>query len=223
MRKTQKPKPIFFVFGKSGAGKDFIVKQITNQWKVKRIPQYTTRPMRPGEINGTSYFFVDNDTFRELFAQNKIVDTRRYDTKHGTWYYGTALPDGCDKNADAYIMIGTIPSLETFRKIYGDRIVPMYITADSTVRMDRAIERETDAKRSNIDLSEICRRYLSDEEDYSEKNLEALHLKPENIIWNNDFYSSAAGVRSLLWKGKCVHQKPRAQVLTGEEYWRYFD
>jgi guanylate kinase len=46
----------------------------------------TTRPPRPGEIDGVSYHFVDVDEFRRLIEAGELLE---WAVVHGTHYYGT--------------------------------------------------------------------------------------------------------------------------------------
>lgn len=51
--------------GKSGSGKDTVGKELVDMG-YKRVVTYTTRPMRPGELDGHQYHFVSVDKFEEL-------------------------------------------------------------------------------------------------------------------------------------------------------------
>lgn len=46
----------------------------------------TTRPPRPGEIDGHHYYFVNDDQFDDLIASNGLLE---WATVHGTHRYGT--------------------------------------------------------------------------------------------------------------------------------------
>jgi len=59
----------------SGAGKSTIAKMLLDADKeVTMSVSATTRPMRPGEIEGVDYHFVDNAEFDRMIAANEFVE-----------------------------------------------------------------------------------------------------------------------------------------------------
>ena len=168
---------IFVIMGKSASGKDTIFKQLVEQsvypWKTVVI--YTTRPSRPGEQNGVEYFFVTEEHLARLRAKGIVIEERRYDTVHGPWYYFTANDGQIDLEKNNYIMISTLAGYEQIRAYYKEEnVIPIYIEADNKDRLLRSISREE--KQKNPNYSEVCRRFLADEEDFSEKELQRLGI-----------------------------------------------
>lgn len=73
--------------GVSGAGKDTIKKELINRMKnVESLPSYTSRPPRPGDIEGQTYNFVTKTEFEEMIKNNEFYE---YDIHHDN-YYGTS-------------------------------------------------------------------------------------------------------------------------------------
>jgi ribose 1,5-bisphosphokinase PhnN len=57
-------RPLLIVIsGPSGAGKGTALDHVTRTLPLRRIPTYTTRPMRRGEKNGIDYEYVDEEKF----------------------------------------------------------------------------------------------------------------------------------------------------------------
>ena len=54
------------------------------------------------------------------------------------------------------------------------KMVPVYIEVPDGIRLLRAVKREVNQKKPNY--REVCRRYLADEKDFSEENLERLGI-----------------------------------------------
>lgn len=54
------------------------------------------------------------------------------------------------------------------------KMVPVYIEVPDGIRLLRAVKREENQKKPNY--REVCRRYLADEKDFSEENLERLGI-----------------------------------------------
>lgn len=164
---------IFYLMGKSSSGKDTIFKLLmsdTNLNLEKLVP-HTTRPMRFGEQHGVDYYFYTDEEFEKLKSEGKIIESRSYETKNGIWTYFTPITELEDKS---YATIGTLESYENMKKVYGDSLIPIYIELDDGIRLQRALTREL--TQSKPKYAEMCRRFLSDTEDFSEDKLAANNI-----------------------------------------------
>ncbi len=176
---------IYVLMGKSAAGKDTVIQELLKNKEIglKKIVQYTTRPIKETEENGREYFFVDIDTMNRLELEGKIIEKRFYKTVYGEWYYFTKN-ESLDIKNQAYILIGTPEVLKTLREYYGRRYVKgILLTLDDGVRLQRALNREKKVK--NPRYAEMCRRFLSDEEDFSAENLGEVEFTVENLNLSN--------------------------------------
>lgn len=163
---------IFIVIGKSATGKDTVYKRLLEMCdlNLKTVVMYTTRPIRVSEVDGMEYHFVDEEKLLELKTENKVIEHRSYDTIHGKWHYFTVNDGQIDLDQDDYIMLGTLESFEQIRKYFGeDRVVPIYIEVEDGIRLMRALKREQ--KQEQPKYAELCRRFLADDEDFSEENI----------------------------------------------------
>ena len=161
---------IFYLMGKSASGKDTIYKRILKECpQLKTVVLYTTRPMREGETEGVEYYFTTPEQLRAYEKAGKIIELRTYQTVYGPWSYATVDDGRIDlKNGD-YLVIGTLESYEKLRDYYGaDVVEPIYVTVDDGLRLERALARERQQQEPKY--AELCRRYLADEEDFSEEN-----------------------------------------------------
>ncbi|CCZ26252.1 putative uncharacterized protein [[Ruminococcus] torques CAG:61] len=134
------------------------------------IVPYTTRPIREGEKDGVEYYFVDPEQFRAMKEDGKVIESRSYNTKCGIWTYFTADDGQIDLSAADYLLIGTLVSYQALREYFGEEaIVPVYLEVEDGLRLARALERER--RQEKPKYAEMCRRFLADEEDFSEENL----------------------------------------------------
>ena len=63
---------LFTVSAPSGAGKTSLVKALIDRMNDILVSvSHTTRPKRPGEVNGINYHFVDVPTFERMLADAK--------------------------------------------------------------------------------------------------------------------------------------------------------
>ncbi|MBQ7431540.1 guanylate kinase [Butyrivibrio sp.] len=165
---------IFLLMGKSTSGKDTIYKELIKNEKLglDKVVPYTTRPMRDGEKDGVQYFFKKENEYLELKSQGKIIEERTYYTHYGEWRYFT-VDDGQINLTDGnYLVIGTLESYCYIRDYFGkENVVPLLIDVEAKIRLRRAMARED--KQEHPKYDEMCRRFLADEEDFSEDKIES--------------------------------------------------
>lgn len=139
---------IFYVMGKSAAGKDTIYKELVRRFpEYGTVRMYTTRPIRDGEQEGVEYYFTDEARLKKLESQGKVIECRTYDTVFGPWSYFTADDGQIDLKQGNYLMIGTLDSYEKMVNYYGNEVmIPLYIYVDDGTRLQRALDRGKNAE-----------------------------------------------------------------------------
>ncbi len=163
---------IFYVMGKSSSGKDTIYKRLMEKNPdFRTVVPYTTRPVRDGEKDGVEYFFADEAQLNEMQEAGKVIEVRSYNTRCGVWTYFTADDGQINLEDHEYLMIGTLVSYQALKEYFGaEKIVPLYIQVEDGERLFRALEREQ--REAVPRYTELCRRFLADEEDFSEEKLQ---------------------------------------------------
>lgn len=72
----------------SGAGKTSLIKALMEQdQRVEVSVSHTTRPQRPGEVEGVNYFFISTETFQEMREAGAFFESAEV-FGH---FYGTSL------------------------------------------------------------------------------------------------------------------------------------
>lgn len=187
---------LFVIMGKSATGKDSLYQRIVKDHpELNEVVSYTTRPIRSGEVYGKEYFFVSKEEMYEMREENKIVECRKYDTVLGPWFYFTADDGQIDFSKGDYILISTLEGYEKLQQFFGiDNIVPVYIEVDDFVRLERAVNRE----RNQVSpcVPELCRRFLADEQDFSEDKLQMAGI--DTRIVNDDFERAVENIEKLI-------------------------
>ena len=174
---------IFYIMGKSSSGKDSIYRKLesTEEFGLKRLVIYTTRPIRYGEKEGREYYFTDENKLEEFRRTGKLIEARTYETVYGPWIYFTADDGQVSGGNDNYLGIGTLESYVKLREYYGDDVMcPVYIQVEDGERLERALAREK--TQENPKYEEMCRRFLADQKDFSEENI--LKAVIYNRYWN---------------------------------------
>lgn len=191
---------IFVVMGKTSSGKDTVYKRVLDSLEAKAgeaapktVVIYTTRPMRPGEQNGVEYFFATEQELQKLREDGKVIEERCFHTVHGPWYYFTVNDGQIDLENHSYLMINTLAGFEMIRDYYNkEQVIPVYIEADAKDRLIRYINRESLQKNPNY--KEVCRRFLADEEDFAEEELQRLGISKR--YFNRDLDECCAEIEA---------------------------
>lgn len=72
---TAKPLPVFVVTGPSGAGKGTLIKRLVErQPELEVAVSATTRPQRPGEVDGREYWFLSETEFVERIDAGDFLE-----------------------------------------------------------------------------------------------------------------------------------------------------
>jgi len=78
---------IFFISGPSGVGKGTLIAELRKKFPNFFFPpSCTTREMRPGEVDGKTYFFVSRAEFLRRIDRGEFLEWARV---HGGNFYGT--------------------------------------------------------------------------------------------------------------------------------------
>lgn len=178
---------IFYIMGKSASGKDRIYSELVGRQDLhfEKLVLYTTRPIRSGEEDGREYFFVDGKKLAEIKEKKCLIEAREYHTVHGIWTYFTADDGQINIKEFDYLGIGTLESYMKLKEYYGkDKVCAIYVEVEDGERLTRALQREKMQK--NPGYAELCRRFLADQEDFSEENIKKAGIEKrfENVELN---------------------------------------
>ena len=77
---------LFVISSPSGAGKSTIARKLIDvDGQIRLSVSATTRPMRPGEVDGRDYHFVDTTKFKEMVADDAFLEWAHvFDHRYGT-------------------------------------------------------------------------------------------------------------------------------------------
>ena len=175
VKKMSNKKIIVALFGKAGAGKDSILKEIIKQspFIYHELVSMTTRPPREYEKDGVDYFFCTEDQYIQNKKDNKFLETSEF----RGWKYGTpkfALTD-YKINIGVFNLSGIHQLLKLPQADY--KVIPIFIDCDDKERLLRQLNRE-----KYPDCAEICRRFKTDDADFNQYDLDF----PYFTVYNQD-------------------------------------
>ncbi|UUZ82932.1 hypothetical protein LJK88_02620 [Paenibacillus sp. P26] len=135
-----KDKELIFVFtGPNGAGRRTVAQMSGNTLGIKQVLSYTTRAPRSAEVDGQDYHFITMDEFKAAESRNEFLEVielagNRYGIKEQD------VADMVQKFGTVYLVLNR-HGAETLKKLYGDRIVRIFIYADRETILRREQER----------------------------------------------------------------------------------
>jgi len=142
------------IVGKAASGKDYLRKRMIQQG-AKYGVSYTSRPPRPGEIEGVDYFFTSKEDFETLITENKLIEYQQFNG----WYYGMTY----DTFNESDCMILNVDGLSQLPVEIRKQCFVIYVDIDMEIRKKRLSE------RNDMDDS-ITRRIAADEEQFKNFN-----------------------------------------------------
>lgn len=128
---------LFVISAPSGAGKSTLIRKL-----LERMPELvkpvsaTTRPPRPGETNGTHYYFLRPEEFDQVIAEGGFVEWAEV---HGN-RYGTLKREleRCLATGRDVIMEVDVQGMRSLRQLYPE-LVAIFITPPSLEELERRI------------------------------------------------------------------------------------
>lgn len=140
------------LIGASGSGKSIIEHELSERG-FRKIVSYTTRQPREGEKNGKDYWFVSNDTFKDMLAEGLFAEYEEYSQGR---FYGTLKSDYVEGNNVAVLTPNGIRQVK--RNLPNSDIYSVLVNADLGTRMLRYINRIGVDKFTYDDKNELCSR-----------------------------------------------------------------
>lgn len=146
---------MFVISSPSGAGKTSLARKlIENDPDIAMSVSMTTRPPRPGEIDGQDYIFVSEDKFNEALEKGALLEWARvFDNLYGT---PRREVEHRLKNGKDVIFDIDWQGTQQLHEKAGQDVVRVFILPPSV----RALEQRL--KKRGQDDDEVVRRRMSD-------------------------------------------------------------
>ena len=174
----------FVVSAPAGTGKTTLVQMLVNEFPcVVESVSYTTRPMRPGEIQDVHYHFVSKEEFERKIADNDLLEhVELYGYYYGTGY--KSLIEQLKQGKHVILVIDTQGALKLKGKFPATFI---FLAPPSTETL-----RERLMRRKTEDEAVIEQRLT-----WAQKELEVMQ-EYDYCIVNDDLTIAYQVLRSIL-------------------------
>ncbi len=196
-----KPGIPIIISAPSGAGKTSLVSVLIKETaKLKVSISHTTRPMRPGEVNGINYHFISEVEFQQKvsaheFLEYAIVFNNCYGTSKRT--LESALKAGND-----IILEIDWQGAQQVRKLFDTAISIFIFPPSLTVLEKRLTQRGQDDQQTIAARMEQARNEMSHFHEF------------DYLIINDDFQTALAEVKAI------IQAERRTKVRMQDEFQR---
>ena len=133
---------LFVVSGPSGVGKNTLLNAIIDSCKtVQYSVSATSRPIRPGEVDGKSYYFVTRAQFETMIENGELLEHAEYVGN----YYGTPLApirEALEAGTDVVMDVDVVGALNIKKRL--PEAVLVFLTAPSLAEIRRRLEKRGD-------------------------------------------------------------------------------
>lgn len=180
---------MLIIMGKTASGKDLVVSKLVKEYGYKKMVTYTTRPMRKGEVSDVTYHYISEADFFEKVSAGFFAEYRKYDTVHGTWYYGSAKKD-YEEDSDKTVVILTPSGVKEVLGVLDKKPTIIYLYANIRTVKERLIKR-------GDNRAEAERRVMHDLVDFKDATEIA-----DRIIYNNGDRDSDEVVDEIVKLGR---------------------
>lgn len=185
MNEYKKKASLYIISAPSGAGKTSLVKALLEDMDSVQVSvSHTTRAMRPGEVDGKDYHFIDVERFRAMARSHDFLEHAQvFDNFYGT--SRSAVLELLDQGVDVILEIDWQGARQVCEMMPG--AVTVFILPPSRAELERRL------RGRGQDSDEIIARRMRDAE--SEMGH---HGEFEYLLVNDDFATALAELRCVI-------------------------
>jgi len=140
MYNVKEKERIFIYTGPDASGRKTIAKMVSTVFDMETVVSYTTRKPRHYEVDGKDYYFIDEKTFTRMEEQQEFLECVEIDG----FKYGISEEDVVKAFEHHNLLYLTLnpEGTEKLKKMYGDRVIRLFLYADRETVISRQKERQ---------------------------------------------------------------------------------
>ena len=181
---------LYVLSGPSGVGKSTAVHEVMSRHPTLRFSvSVTTREIRPGEVEGESYYFISRQQFRQMLENDELLEHAEY---VGNCYGTPEEPINrmLEQGIDVLLDIEPCGALQVQKRRPDATLICM--TAPSFSEIERRLR-----GRGDTPTDKICARLERARWEYQQaKNY-------DYIVINDDVGHAAAEIEAIMLAEKC--------------------
>lgn len=140
---------LIVISGASGVGKGTVLGIMMEKRKdLSFSVSATTRPPRPGEIDGVHYYFITREKFEDMIAAGEFLE---YDA-HAANYYGTPRAQAEEKQSHGPVLLDIEPKGAKQVKEKAPDAVLIFIMPPSVQELERRLRGRGDTSEEQIQM-----------------------------------------------------------------------
>ena len=195
---------LIVISGPSGVGKDTVVNEYVKSHENAWISVSTTsRPMRPGDVEGETYNFVSNEEFKRLIEEGYFLEYADYVDK----YYGTPkkyINEKLEKGIDVFLVI-EIQGAMKVKELVPDALFIFILPPNLTTLRKRLKSRGTESKEKIIERFKTAYKEMNEVTKYN------------YVVINDDLNESVKKMEAILISEKLRCDRIEEVYLNNEE------
>lgn len=132
------PKQLIVISAPSGAGKTTVARHLLQRFPQLRFSvSATTRPKRPGEVDGRDYFFWSREQFEQAIARGELVE---YEEIFGHLYGTLRSQVGQALSAGEFLLFDIdVKGALALRRAYPEQTFLIYVAPPSIEELERRL------------------------------------------------------------------------------------
>jgi guanylate kinase len=129
---------LIVIVAPSGTGKSTMIKRLKEDFpSIVESVSYTTRPKRPGEVDGKSYFFIPREEFLKMRERDEFLEWAEV---HGN-FYGTSkkfVEDSLEEGKHLLFDLD-VQGTDSIKSYFGDQANVVFISPPSVEELEKRL------------------------------------------------------------------------------------
>lgn len=207
MIKTKQTGELIIVSGTTCAGKDTVVKKLLERNNnITKSTSYTSRPIRPGEIDGKDYYFTTKEGFEEKIKTDDFLEYAK--VQYGQ-YYGTPKKEVIEllNNGKDVVLVIDVQGAKIIKEKFPETLLIFILAPSMKEIKKRLLSRSTETKEQIIERFKVAYQEINEIPNYN------------YVVVNDDIDECVEKINSIIISNKLrVDRIEELSVENQEEF-----
>ena len=207
MIRTKQTGELIIISGTTCAGKDTVVKKLLDMNKnITKSTSYTSRPIRPGEVDGINYYFVNKEEFENKIENDDFLEYAK--VQYGA-YYGTPKKEVIDilNSGKDVILVIDVQGAKIIKEKFPETLLIFILAPSMKEIKNRLLSRSTESKEQIVERFKLAYQEVNEIANYN------------YVVVNDDIDECVNKVNSIIISNKLrVDRIEELSVENQEEF-----